>query len=98
MMIEIKHGLIDPLMEIGIGPSAGIVFEDGRRLYAVFSSQRRQVMIVWEPEGEIIVGLPLTEWNSSFIPKTGDLLDELIDWKNAPRLFEALEMLDDREV
>ncbi|MBI4020871.1 MAG: hypothetical protein HY369_01375 [Candidatus Aenigmarchaeota archaeon] len=94
---HIVRGLINPLLSTtGIVTSAGIVLEDGRILYAIFDAHGSRVMIVAHPKRtseEAMRAVSLSPWTSQRPPCEGDLLDELIDPKNADTVLRALELL-----
>ncbi len=90
----IAHGLIDPLATLGYLVSAGIVLEDGRRLFAIFDGHSRRIMIVGHPvrQGNM-TAVALAPWTSARPPTAGDLLDELIDPRHVDGLRVALDLL-----
>jgi hypothetical protein len=90
----ITNGLIDPLTPLGFPVSAGVVLQDGRRLYAIFDVRSRRVMIVGHPvrQGNM-TAVALSPWTSARPPTAGDLLDELIDPRHADGMRVALDLL-----
>ena len=57
---SISHGLLDPLARMGFGVSAGIEMSDGTKLFAIFETKSRRIMIVAHPAraGDIANRLP----------------------------------------
>jgi hypothetical protein len=86
--------LIDPLKVMGFELSAGIQLDDGRRLYAIFDQRSRRIMIVAHPvaRGDM-AAVALSPWTSGRVPLAGDLLDELVDPRNADGVQLALQLL-----
>jgi len=91
---RISHGLIDPLKVMGFELSAGIQLDDGRRLYAIFDARSRRIMIVAHPvaRGDM-PAVALSPWTAGRVPLAGDLLDELVDPRNADGVQLALQLL-----
>src|SRR5262245_21516964 len=91
---RIVHGLIDPLKVMGFDLSAGIQLGDGRRLYAIFDRRSRRIMIVAHPvaRGDM-AAVALSPWTAGHMPLAGDLLDELVDPRNADGVQLALQLL-----
>jgi hypothetical protein len=91
---RITHGLVNPLAALGFEVSAGIHTEDGRRLYAIFDRRSRRIMIVAHPvrSGDM-AAVALSPWTSARVPLAGDLLDELVDPRNAEGVQLALQLL-----
>jgi hypothetical protein len=86
--------LIDPLKVMGFELSAGIQLDDGRRLYAIFDGRSRRIMIVAHPvaRGDM-PAVALSPWTAGRVPLAGDLLDELVDPRNADGVQLALQLL-----
>ena len=92
--ISISHGLLDPFAHMGFGISAGIELSDGVKLYAIFETDSRRIMIVAHParSGDM-AAIALSSWTSPRPPLVGDLLDELIDPSHVEAIRRALTLL-----
>ena len=94
MSPTIAHGLIDPLSALGFPVSAGVELNDGRRLFSIFEPRSRRIMIVAHPvaRGDM-PAVALSPWTAGRVPFAGDLLDELVDPRNADGVQLALQLL-----
>jgi len=93
---SITRGLVDPLAKLGFPISAGVQLDDGSLLYAIFDKQRRRVMIVAHPSAHgDMAAVALSPWMAAEEPRTGDLLDELVDPRNIEAVRLALRLKRD---
>lgn len=91
---SITRGLVDPLAKMGFPISAGVQLDDGSLLYAIFDGKRRRVMIVAHPTANgDMAAVALAPWTAEDEPRAGDLLDELVDPRNAEGVQLALQLL-----
>jgi hypothetical protein len=92
----ITHGLVDPLKAMGFPTSAGVRTDDCHVLYAIFDQHSRRVMIVGHPDAQgDMAAVALAAWSAGRPPCAGDLLDELVDPRNAEAVRLALQLLRD---
>ncbi|MGQ0551780.1 MAG: hypothetical protein ACT4PU_01005 [Planctomycetota bacterium] len=90
----ILRGQADPLAPLGFPISAGIQLSNGQRLFSIFERAGRRIMLVAHPvRTGNMAAVALAAWPHEREPLSGDLLDELIDPRNATILRDALQLL-----